>query len=168
LLAFAVLLGAACNRAPKNVEAIRQGVVDHLQKNTGLDMSAMTVEVTNVTYRGNEADAMVAFKPKNSPEGGMSMSYTLENENGRWLVKKRAGSGGMGANPHAGGPPASGTGATSQGNETQLPPGHPPTTGGTASGQSGQPQLPAGHPPVDAAKPKTGGSTKSGSNAAKK
>jgi hypothetical protein len=159
------LLGVACNRAPKNAEAIRQAVIDHLQKNTGLDMSAMTVEVTNVTFRGNEADANVAFKPKNMPEGGMSMSYTLENQSGRWQVKKRA-AGGMGANPHAGGAPADNAAAPSQGAATQLPPGHPPTA--AAPGQGAEQQLPAGHPPVGAAKPKTGEKAKPGSTAATK
>jgi hypothetical protein len=142
----AVLLGAAaCSRAPKNEEAIRQAVIEHLQKNTGLDMNAMTVEVTKVEYRGNEADATIAFKPKNMPEGGMSMNYSFTSEGGRWQVKKRADSGGMGANPHTG-EPAAGSGA-----QGQLPAGHPPTSG--ASSQGAQGQLPAGHPPV--APPKT-------------
>ena len=142
--------------------------MDHLQKNTGLDTSAMTVEVTNVTYRGNEADATVAFKPKNSPDAGMSMPYTLENRNGHWVVKKRADGGtSAGANPHAGGGAAvPGATGTSQGDE-KLPPGHPPTPGAAASGQAGQ-QLPAGHPPVGPAKTESDSNTKSGSNAAKK
>ena len=152
MLIFAAVVGAACNRAPKNEEAIRQAVVDHLQKNTGLDLNAMTVEVTNVQYRGNEADATVAFKPKNMPEGGMSMNYTLETQSGRWQVKKRAAGGAAGANPHGGAAdPAAGA---------QMPPGHPPTTG--AQGQDSKAQLPAGHPPVGEAKPQTGSSAKTG------
>jgi hypothetical protein len=146
---LALLFAVACARAPKNEEAIRQAVVEHLQKNTGLDMNAMTVEVTKVEFRGNEADATVAFKPKNMPEGGMSMNYSLETQDGKWQVKKRA-AGGTGANPH-GGPGA----APDAG---QLPAGHPPTAGAATQGQ--QQQLPAGHPPIGEAKPQTGGSTK--------
>jgi hypothetical protein len=153
LLIFAAVLGAACSRAPKNEEAIRQAVVEHLQKNTGLDLSAMTVEVTKVDFRGKEADATIAFKPKNMPEGGMSMNYTLESDSGRWQVKKRAASGADAANPHGAAPdPAA---------ATQLPPGHPPTGG--AAGQGARGQLPPGHPPVSQPKPETGSSAKTGS-----
>ncbi|HET8547539.1 MAG TPA: hypothetical protein VFL57_06040 [Bryobacteraceae bacterium] len=139
LLVLVLMLGSGCNRAPKNQEAIRQGVIDHLRKNAALDLSAMTVEVTSVTWRGNEADATVAFKPKNMPDSGMSMNYTLENQSGRWQVKKRAGSA-AGENPHRG---ASSGGAAGTGESgTQLPPGHPPVappkpqTGGTRAGKA--------------------------------
>jgi hypothetical protein len=145
LLFVAVLIStAACNRAPKNEEAIRQAVIEHLQKNTGLDLNAMTVEVTKVEFRGNEADATIAFKPKNMPEGGMSMNYSFETQDGRWQVKKRADSGGMGGNPHTGQPAAGSAGQ-------QLPAGHPPTSGTAAEGAKGQ--LPPGHPPVAQPKP---------------
>jgi hypothetical protein len=160
LLVVAVL-SLACHRAPKNEEAIRQGVIDHL-KNKKFDLSAMTVEVTKVTYRGDEADAVVAFKPKNMPEAGMSMDYKLENRSGRWEVKERPASG-MGQSPH-GAAPAEGA-ASGQAGQPQLPPGHPPTTG--AAGQGGQQQLPPGHPPVAPAKPETG-STKPRSTATTK
>ena len=46
-----------------NKEAVRKGVVDYLDKRksqTGLDMSLMNVEVTNVTFEKNEARATVA------------------------------------------------------------------------------------------------------------
>jgi hypothetical protein len=124
------LLTLACNRAPKNNEAIRQGVVEHLRKQSGLDVNAMNIDVTNVTYRGNEADATVAFKPKGVPGEGMSMNYTLENQSGKWVVKRRAGASGTG-NPHTMG--GEGSAAPQPG---QLPPGHPTVP---PSGQPGSP-----------------------------
>jgi hypothetical protein len=111
------LLLAACGRNINNTEAVRQGVVDYLnsrQSQTSLDMNAMQVDVTSVSFSKDEAHATVAFRLKNSSSPGeaMSMNYTLERKGGKWVVKNRreAGSG------HGGMP------------ETPaMPPGHPPT-----------------------------------------
>jgi hypothetical protein len=109
------LLLVSCNRgAPQTKEAIMQGVMEHLTKNTGLDMSSMDVEITSVSFRGNEADALVSFRPKGSADPGMQMKYTLESKDSKWTVKGRAESG---SSPH------SGTPATPGG---ELPAGHPP------------------------------------------
>ena len=64
---------AACNRAPENKDAVRQGIMDHLGKNSGLDLKAMDVDVSNVNFQGDKATATVSFKPKSSPDAGMSM-----------------------------------------------------------------------------------------------
>jgi hypothetical protein len=125
----------ACNRAPDSKEAVREGVIEHLNKNTGLDLKSMDVAVDNVTFEGNRATASVSFKPKSSPDAGMSMNYSLERSGKKWVVQKTAGG-------HGGGSamPSPGSGA--------LPPGHPPAgqDGGT---QSKAPrELPPGHPPV--------------------
>ena len=142
---FALLLIAGCNRAQKNNEAIRQGVVEHLQKNSGLEIGAMNIEVTAVQYRGNEADATVSFSPKNAPGGGMSMNYTLESQGVKWVVKKREGSGAAGGDGMpAGHPPAGGAAPSGA-----MPPGHPPAEPPKAGNQD----LPPGHPPVQAPGP---------------
>ena len=102
---------------------MRQGVVEHLKarKNLDLDLSAMQVEVTAVSFRENEADATISFVPKGaSPAQGMSMKYTLVRNGSAWQVKQKAEATG---NPHSGGPaapPAALPGGTA------LPPGHPP------------------------------------------
>ncbi|MGH9632190.1 MAG: hypothetical protein ACRD7E_28120, partial [Bryobacteraceae bacterium] len=101
-----------CNRAPQTKEAVREGVIEHLSKNSGLDLSSMNIEVTSLSFRENEAQATVSFKPRSSPDQGMQMSYTLEREGNRWMVKKRADSGG---DPHGGAAPSG-----------DLPSGHPP------------------------------------------
>jgi hypothetical protein len=134
LFVFSIaLLAAGCSRAPKNNEAIRQAVMDHLTKNTGLDVNSMKIDVASVQYRGNEADAVVRFQPKNMPGGGMSITYTLESKGNKWSVKKKAGSG-MGAHPGAEMPGAAGS---------EMPSGHPAPSGAQPSGA-----LPPGHPPM--------------------
>lgn len=130
----AALFVVACNRAPESNEAIHQGVMEHLKQAGTLDLNSLDVTVTDVKYEGNQATAQVAFKPKASPESGMSMSYKLERRGDKWLVMgKGAGhAGGMGGD--MGQPP-----------QGQMPSGHPPVDPDAAKGGD----LPAGHPPVN-------------------
>jgi hypothetical protein len=109
------LLLVSCNRgAPQTKEAVLQGVMEHLTKNTGLDLTSMDVEITSLSFRGGEADALVSFRPKGSGDPGMQMKYTLESKDAKWAVKGRAESG---SSPHSGTPAVPGG---------ELPAGHPP------------------------------------------
>jgi hypothetical protein len=112
----------ACTNDIQNKEAVRQGVIDHLKarKNLDLDMSAMQVDVSSVTFRENEADATVSFVPKGgSPSQGMTMKYTLERAGSGWKVKQKAEATNS---PHSDGGAAPPTG--------EMPPGHPPIGAG--------------------------------------
>ena len=107
-----------CQRANQDKEAIRQGVLDYIAAK--VNVSAMDVDVTSIAFKGNEADATVAFRAKGAaPGSGLEMRYTLEQKSGKWVVKDKAEAGGS---PHSAGAPASG-GAT-------LPPGHPSVDAG--------------------------------------
>jgi hypothetical protein len=102
----------ACHRGIDTEEAVRQGVIDYLSKRSNLNVAGMNVEVTSVSFRQNQADAVVAFTAKGaSPGQPMTMRYTLERQGDHWVVKEKAENG---ANPHGAGAPTS-----------QLPPGHP-------------------------------------------
>jgi hypothetical protein len=129
-LCVAGLLAIGC--ASKNVQseaAVRQGIMNYLNGRSGLSVSAMQIDVSSVTFRQNEADALVSFRPKGdtSSAAAMQIRYTLERKGDAWVVKgKGAGAdahsampgAGMGQMPPAGMgqmPPAAGA----------LPPGHP-------------------------------------------
>lgn len=135
ILLLSMLFMAACNRGgPQTKESVREGVIEHLTKKAGLDVTSMDVDIASVSFRGNEADAVVSFRPKGSgdPSSGMQMKYTLENHSGKWVVKGRAESAGA---PHGGAP-------------SGMPSGHPPT------GQApGNPSMPPDHPPVTTTPP---------------
>ena len=120
----AALLLSGCKKAGDGKEAIRQGVLEHLAGRSGLDLKLMDVELASVTFRENEADAVVSFRPKGSsePGQGMQMQYTLEKKGDRWVVKGRRDTGGA---PHGGAPPAG-----------AMPPGHPPAEKGAPSGSA--------------------------------
>ncbi|MCP5111282.1 MAG: hypothetical protein GY953_10645 [bacterium] len=113
---LAGLLLAGCASDIQNKEAVRQGVIDHLSANAGLDLGSMDVEVTSVMFRENEADATVAFRPRGAAgaEAGLQMRYVLERSGGNWVVKSKAEAGGS---PHGESPGG------------EMPPGHPPMGG---------------------------------------
>lgn len=105
----------------------------------------MNVDVTSVSFKQNEAEALVSFSPKSGGTAGqgMSMRYTLEKKDGHWVVKHRADSG---SSPHGGtGAMGGGMGGAMGGGMGQNPHGGsmmPPSGGGTSGA------LPPGHPAV--------------------
>lgn len=123
MLAVAAVSG--CRKNLQTDEAVRQGIMNYLSQNKNLSLNMMDIELKQVTFRDKEADAVVLFKPKGGDAAsGMSMRYTLERQNGGWVVKKKADSGAHGATatPMPSIPLPSQSGA--------LPPGHPPMGGG--------------------------------------
>jgi hypothetical protein len=152
--ALSALLLAGCKKDVQNQDAVRQGVMSYLSKRS--DLLAMDVSINSVSFRQDEATAVVHFQAKGnpSPAAGMTMQYVLERNGADWVVKGRTGSNsGHGAS----GPPPTGPSAAEQngpgpldgmpritspggpGSEA-LPPGHP--------GVGGSEALPPGHPSV--------------------
>ena len=117
-----------CNRGIQNEDAVKQGVVDHLSSRTDLNMSQMQVVVTAVSFRENEADATVSFRPKGGgASSGIEMKYTLERKDNRWVVKGKASS------PHGQMPPP---GMQNPVPGQSMPPGHPPMNPGAPAGKT--------------------------------
>jgi hypothetical protein len=155
-LAFVALSG--CSKNIDTTDAVRQGVLRDIPKD--VNVASMDVNVVSVSFRGQEADAVVSFAPKGGPPM-MSMNYTMERKANEWHIKKRA-TGDLQKHAAQAAPDAS-SGATAPpltGNETQLPPGHPAMGGsgmggsGMGAGQApaGATQLPPGHPSLDGTK----------------
>jgi len=120
-----------CQKDIQTKDAVRQGILTYLTQNKNLSVSSMDIDVTQVTFRDKEADAVVLFKPKGGDAAsGMSMRYTLERQGSTWVVKKKA---------------DSGHGATAPGS-MQMPSGSMPMP-------SGSMPMPSGHPPTGAAAP---------------
>lgn len=119
LAAFCLL--SACHKDIQTTDAVQRGVMKYLSTKSGLSTSSMDISVTSVSFRGNEADAVVHFQAKgsNDASSGINMKYILERSGSEWVVKGRAGSAAGGANPHGGMGAMPPTGAPA------LPPGHP-------------------------------------------
>ena len=101
-LAAALLLAACARKNIETKDAIRQAVVEYLSSpevkaKTGLDMSAMDVNVTAMTFERDTARATVDFRVKGG-DAGMQFNYTLDRKSDKWVVQpKQDNSGGHGA-----------------------------------------------------------------------
>jgi hypothetical protein len=117
-------LCGGCGRPAETPEAVRQAVMDHVS--TRVNLAAMDVNVSSVSFKGETAEAIVEFRPKDGTGGsGIQMNYILERQGSKWTVRSKSDAGGS---PHGGG--------MTPGQE--LPPGHPPTTGEAPKGEKKQ------------------------------
>jgi len=99
LVVAAVLALSGCQRGNASKDAVRQAVIDYVGGH-GLNIAAMNVDVTAVTFDGDHAAANVSFTPKSAPgTPGMSIPYLLELRGSKWVVTGRKQTGGM---PHSG------------------------------------------------------------------
>jgi hypothetical protein len=131
------------NQKPAS-DPIRDAIRQHLSALKTLNLSAMEINVTNVSMNGNTAQAQVEFVPKTGapPGAAMRVSYSLEKRDDQWVVVKTNSLGGAidhtaaGANPHV--QPGQGDvhgnlpnfrdiiPSTTPDANSALPPGHPP------------------------------------------
>ncbi len=125
-LCAALLFGGACKKRENDNDAIRASIVQHLNSLKSLNLSAMDMDVKQVTINGAQAQAQVEFHPKSgAPAGaGMQVAYTLERRDSAWVVLKSQGVGGEIIHPGESQPPDSVHGST----PGALPPGHPPVS----------------------------------------
>ena len=77
ILPIALAMLAGCTKNIQTNEAVKQGVVNHLAQNKGLQMASMDLEVTAVTFKDNTAEATVSFACAVGCNC-MQMRYTLE------------------------------------------------------------------------------------------
>ena len=139
-----LVLCAGCTKQESDADAIRSGINQHLASLKTINLAAMDMNITNYSVQGNQAKVQVEFTPKGgAPEGaGMQVAYTLEKQNGVWVVQNTQPTGGMMQNPGPGGSPHMGENSPSSGsmpnfrdlvpgdgNSSALPPGHPPING---------------------------------------
>ena len=127
---------AGCHRGQPDQTAVRQAMLDYLAKK-GMNMPAMEINVADVKFNGDKADARVSFSVKGSGVEQMAIQYQLESKDGKWTVIGRQGADQHGAgkmpqampaegapgmaNPHGGAMPAPGGGGKMPAPE-DLPP----------------------------------------------
>lgn len=125
-----LLTAIACKKPVGENEAIRAAVQKHLAARGTLDLSAMEIDVKQVSIDRDHAIAQVEFRAKQGG-GSMQMAYMLDRQGGEWVVR--------GGTPSAGniGHPTSG--------EAPLPPASP--SGPATAPPFALGDLPASHPP---------------------
>jgi hypothetical protein len=136
-------LFVGCKKQASDADGIRKGINQHLASLKTINLDAMDMNITKVSVQGNQAQAQVEFRPKTgSPSGGgMQIAYTLEKQNGAWVVQSTQAVGVSTQYPGAADPQMNGSSPSSDslpnfrdlvpgsGDSRSLPPGHPPING---------------------------------------
>jgi hypothetical protein len=146
-----LILFAGCKKQESDADAIRAGINTHLSGLKTINLGAMDMTVNSFSIQGNQAQAQVEFRPKTgAPAGaGMQVNYTLEKQNGIWVVQNTQPAGGSIQHPPPGSDPHQ---TMTPGPSSQLPNFNDLVGGASgASGASAAPggALPPGHPPVN-------------------
>jgi hypothetical protein len=144
-VAIALAAAAGCQKRPQtSSDAIRDGIRTHLTSLKTLNLSAMDMNLSNVSITGDTAQALVEYIPKTGAPAGAAMrvSYSLEKRGDQWVVVKTNAVGGaidhpaQNVNPHT--QPAQGevhgtlpnfrdlVSPAPPDSARALPPGHPP------------------------------------------
>ena len=145
-LAVVVFSAAACKKQASDNDAIRAGILQHLNAVGTLNVSAMDVDLRSVSINGNQAHAEVEFRPKtgNAPGAGMDVAYDLEKRDGAWVVLKTESRAGTMQHPNPNQNPH-----TSQDVHSGLPNFNDILNpSGAPAGAPAQGALPPRHPPV--------------------
>ena len=105
LVVAAAALAAACARQSIDTKpAVEAALRAYLAQRPGLALDKMDMEVKDVQFKGETAEADVVFRVKGG-EGEMAMRYTLRRQGNQWVVERSGQTGASGA---------------------EMPPGHPP------------------------------------------
>ena len=96
-----VLSGCSKSGGVQSKAAIQEAIERHLQKQSSVLLDNMTVEVQDVKFEGDRANADVKFRSKQSPDVVVGRQYVLRRVGKQWQVESSSSAGGMG-NPHGG------------------------------------------------------------------
>jgi hypothetical protein len=85
ILGMAVAVAAGCNRL-KSKSAVEAAIEQHLKQRPGLAMENMSMEVEEVKFSGQTAEARVKFQSKQPPQSFVEIRYRLHQSGDHWEV----------------------------------------------------------------------------------
>jgi hypothetical protein len=97
------LVASGCSKSggTQSKEAVQAAIERYLQKQSNIAMSNMTLEVQDVKFQGDRAEAAVKFRSKQAPDLAVGVHYVLRRAGEQWEVQSSTASS-MGGNPHGG------------------------------------------------------------------
>ncbi len=96
----ALLLPAAGCRSSSSRQAVEAAIQAHLHQNSSLQPSSFNTIIKDVTFKGNQAEALVRFESKVNPNLVVEVRYQLERSGSNWVVKSGQPVSMGGSNPH--------------------------------------------------------------------
>ncbi len=86
---FASAVGCSRRVPTENKADVEKAIQQYLSARPGMTSTAMSMEVKQVTFRGDQAEAEVVFRSKDNPQASMSMRYVLKRTGGNaWSVDR--------------------------------------------------------------------------------
>jgi hypothetical protein len=93
---------AACHRSSgvNSKAAVQQAIEEHVKQRPNLASSNMTVEIGDVAFNGDTAQAQVKFRSKQMPNVVVGVNYKLRRVDNGWQVESSSVAGMPGTSPH--------------------------------------------------------------------
>ena len=93
---------AACHRLSgiHSKAAVQEAIEEHLKRQPNVVFQNMTVEVGEVTFNGDTAEAQVKFRSKQAPTLAVGVIYKLRQAGNRWQVESTSSATMPGTTPH--------------------------------------------------------------------
>jgi hypothetical protein len=92
---------AACHRLSGNSKAaVQEAIEKHLKQQPSIVFQNMTVEIGEVTFNGDTAEAQVKFRSKQAPNLAVGMLYKLRRAGNGWQVESTSAASMSGTTPH--------------------------------------------------------------------
>ena len=103
LLGLGIVL-TGCNRSkgPESKEAVQAAIEAHLAQRQNLMLANMTVEVQDVKFKDDTAEAQVNFRSKQASDLVVGVRYLLRRSGDTWKVESSSPTSGMGGATHGG------------------------------------------------------------------
>jgi hypothetical protein len=102
LLVLGLAGSAACNRLSgvHSKAAVQEAIEEHLKQQPNVVFQNMTMEVGDVTFRGDTAEAQVKFRSKQAPNMAVGVQYKLRRSGNGWKVESTSAASMPGTTPH--------------------------------------------------------------------
>jgi len=93
---------AACNRLSgvHSKAAVQEAIEEHLKQQPNVVFQNMTVEVGDVAFSGDTAEAQVKFRSKQAPNLVVGVQYKLRRSGNGWKVESTSTTSMTGTTPH--------------------------------------------------------------------
>ena len=86
IVGVSVVAAVACDRF-KSRSAVREAIEEHLRQRPGLVIENMSMDVEDVKFSGQMAEARVKFQSKQLPQSFVEVRYTLRRSGDHWEVE---------------------------------------------------------------------------------
>ena len=102
LLVVGLASSTACNRLSgvHSKAAVQEGIEEHLKQQSNVALQNMTIEVGEVVFSGDTAEAQVKFRSKEAPNLAVGVAYKLRRSGNGWKVESALTTSMAGTTPH--------------------------------------------------------------------